>query len=284
MIEDKRILVLLAHPDDEILGTGGTLAYYAKQWAYTELICATRGEVGEISDPTLATPDTLGEVREQELMGSARALGIKQVTFLDFRDSGMDGSPENNNPLAFINRPVEEVVPKLVEAIRRLRPHILITFEPYGGYGHPDHIAIHHHTWEALHAAADADYLPELGPTWQASRLFYQIVTWELFEAMRQKMEAKGLDTSFFSNLQERRQNPKAWPGHWHCRMDISKMLDNKWRAFESHRTQFGEQSLFRRLSPEEMKEVMRYEYFFQAWPELALDARLEDLFDGLSD
>ena len=103
-----RILAIFAHPDDEAFGTGGTLSRYASTGQEVYLVCATRGEVGEISDPSLASPDNLGTVREDELRCAANTMGIKDLIFLDYRDSGMKGTPDNDHPRALINAPAAE--------------------------------------------------------------------------------------------------------------------------------------------------------------------------------
>ena len=278
----KRILGLFAHPDDEILGPGGTMALYASQGARVETVCTTRGEAGEISDPTLSTPENLGQVREQEMLCAARALGIQKVHFLGYRDSGMDGTDENQHPAAYINAPTKTVIAQLVQIIRDLRPHILITFEPYGGYGHPDHIAIHTHTHLAYTAAADPSYKPELGNPWQAHRLFYDVILMSFFERMMARMQAHGIDIGeMVARFEGRRE--KGWPeGKVTCIMDVSATVDAKFIAYQCHRTQFGNESLFRRLPEKDMKELQSQEFFYLAEPE---QPRLElsDLFEGLT-
>src|SRR5262245_28885954 len=151
------LLAVFAHPDDEAFGVGGTMTRYSEQGVRTVLVCATRGEVGEISDPALATPETLGEVREQELRCACDALRIKDLIFLDYRDSGMKGTPENDDERSLYRADPLEAIGKLVKIIREVKPQVVITFEPYGGYGHPDHIAISKHTTAAFGAAADPD-------------------------------------------------------------------------------------------------------------------------------
>ena len=118
--EPRILLAVFAHPDDEAFGTGGTLARYAGEGVRVALVCATRGEVGGIADPSLATRETLGQVRETELRCAAQALGISDVIFLGYRDSGMAGTPENEDPRAFVNIAAEEVVAQLMGIIRRL--------------------------------------------------------------------------------------------------------------------------------------------------------------------
>ena len=185
---EHSLMAIYAHPDDEAFGTGGTISQYASEGVKVFLVSATRGEVGEISDPSLATPETLGCVREDELRCAAETMGVTRLVFLDYRDSGMVGTPENQDPRAFINASAEEVVPRLVSLIRSLCPEVIMTFEPNGGYGHPDHIAIHKHTVAAFHAAADPTCYPELGAPWQAKRLFYTAIPHSFFEDMRQQI------------------------------------------------------------------------------------------------
>ena len=277
-----RLLGLYAHPDDEVLGIGGTLAQYSDNGVYIEWVVTTRGEAGEIADHELATPENLGKVREREMRCSAQTLGMADVTFLGYRDSGMDGTADNQRPDAYINADDNEVVAKLVAIIRRVRPHVMLTFEPFGGYGHPDHIAIHKHTHLALPAAADPDYRPDLGAPWQTQRLFYPILRMDSFRALKKRMMAHGLPVDFFDGLEKRRAN--AWPDdNYQVAINVNGTTATKWAAFNCHRTQFGEDSLFRRLPDSEMAEVFSTEYFALAYPEPEDGLRLGSLFEGLT-
>src|SRR5436305_5963470 len=167
----KRLLGVFAHPDDEGI-VSGALLKYNMSGVETGLVCATRGEVGEIADPALATPENLGQVREGEMRAAVEVLGVHILWFLDYRDSGMAGTPENEDPRAFAQASAAEVVGKLVAIIREFRPQVIITFDETGAYGHPDHIAIYRHTTSAFHAAADAVQYPELGPAHAVSKLY----------------------------------------------------------------------------------------------------------------
>ncbi|RMG99946.1 MAG: hypothetical protein D6706_04650 [Chloroflexi bacterium] len=277
----KRLLGCFAHPDDEVLGPGGTIAHYAKAGVHIEWVCATRGEAGEIADPSLATPETLAQVREAEMLCAAQTLGIRHVHFLGYRDSGMPGTEDNNHPQAFMNAPAAQVVPQLVAIIRQVRPHVILTFEPWGGYGHPDHIAINRHTLAAVAAAADPTYHPNLGTAWDTPRLFYELLPVSVFENMRARMAARGMDTSWFERIEERRE--KGWPDDQvHCILDVSATVTHKWAALLCHRTQFGPDNLFRRLPEEEMKALLSREYFALVRPTVSQEFRLNDLFEGL--
>ncbi len=160
----RRLLAIFAHPDDETFGTGGTLALYAHRGVEVYLICATRGEVGE-APPDLKGFQSTGEMREDELRCAAGILGLKSVYFLGYRDSGMPGSPDNTHPRALAAQPTEAVARELARYIRELCPQVVITFDPIGGYRHPDHIAIHRATVEACRLSGDpAQAIDELAP------------------------------------------------------------------------------------------------------------------------
>lgn len=276
------LLASFAHPDDEAFTVGGCVARYAAEGVKAALVCATRGEVGQISDPNLATPETLAQVREAELRCACRALGIESLIFLGFRDSGMAGTPENEDPRAFMNIPAAVVVPGLVEIIRRWRPQVVITFDPDGGYGHPDHIAIHKHTVAAFHAAGDPTRYPEQGAAWQPARLFYSVLPQSFFQEMRAHMVAAGLDTSDFDRFIEEQGEP-GWPNDQiDVTLDVARMVEAKWTALQCHQTQLAPDNPFRQLPEAVIRQLMSQEYFVQAWPERADVEPYDDLFAGL--
>src|SRR4051812_41971645 len=135
---EKSLLACYAHPDDE-QGVSGTMAKAVQDGYRVGILMTTRGEEGEIADPALATAENLGEVREGEMRCAAAALGIpdENVFFVDYRDSGMQGTAPNQNPAASMNADEEEAVGRLVRVIREFRPAVLLTFDAFGGYGHP---------------------------------------------------------------------------------------------------------------------------------------------------
>lgn len=174
--EKKILLSVLAHPDDESFGMGGTLALYAQKGIEVHLICATRGEAGEVGPEYLKNYDSIGDLREAELRCAAGHLGLSGVYFLGYRDSGMDGSPENCHPDALIKAPILEVAQKIARYIRELKPQVLVTFDPIGGYRHPDHIAIHQATLEAFQLAADTGFISEF-PPYKPQKLYYHTIS-----------------------------------------------------------------------------------------------------------
>ncbi len=170
----KTLLTVLAHPDDETFGMGGTLALYAQRGVKVHVICATRGEVGEIDPEYKETIKSAACLRTQELRCAAEVLGVEKVHFLNYRDSGMPGAEANNHPKALAAQPVEKVAQDVAHLIREIRPDVVLTFDPIGGYRHPDHIAIHQATVQAFDLAASAQFTdPEGLPAHQAERLYY---------------------------------------------------------------------------------------------------------------
>lgn len=279
MAEKRTLLAVFAHPDDESFGSGGALAHYAAEGVQVVLVCATRGEVGEIADPTLATPETLGQVREAELRCACQALGIDAPILLGYRDSGMAGTAANNDLRAFVNAPADEVVAWLVNLIRRLQPQVVLTFDPDGGYGHPDHIAIHRHTLAAFHVAADPTRCLEQGRPWRPARLVYPVFPRSFFQEMRRQIAALGLEVA--DDRLER--DDLGWPDDQvHITLDVSGTVEAKQAALRCHRTQFGPNNPFNALPEEVLRQMIGQESFALAWPKPAPGLRLPDLFAGL--
>ena len=269
------LMAIYAHPDDETFGVGGTMAHYAGRGVPVTMICATRGEVGEIAAGSEATPETLGAYREQELRDAMAILGVDDVRFLEFRDSGMAGTPENADPRALHNAQADDVVGPLVAAIRERRPDIVCTWDASGGYGHPDHVAIHHHATAAVHAAADATRFGSAGAAWSTPRLFYTAFPIEEFIRIMTAMRERGIDTPGFSDENtDLSELPRVEPN---CIIDVSDHYDEKIRAMLSHKTQITPDDPFMRLPEDLQRSFFGREYFFRAQPPLAAGAMLTD-------
>ncbi len=172
-MNNRVLLAVLAHPDDESFGMGGTLALYASRGVDVHLVCATRGEVGAADEEHMKGFKSIGEMREAELRCAAGILGLKSIHFLDYRDSGMPGSPDNNHPDAQVQHPVSEVAEKVVGHIRALNPEVVLTFDPIGGYHHPDHVHIHQATVMAFEHASDPDFAPDTGEPYSPGALYF---------------------------------------------------------------------------------------------------------------
>lgn len=282
MVERQSLLAIFAHPDDESFTVAGTLARYTSQGVEVSLICATRGEAGEIADPALANPDNLGKVRENELRRAGEILGLKEIIFLGYRDSGMAGTEANNHPDAFVNTPAYQVVPKLVQEIRRLRPQVVVTFEPGGGYGHPDHLTIHHATVAAVQAAAAASFRSDLGQAWQVQRLFYTSLPRSFFVKLNERMIMTGVDNSEIDEILNQQDRAFWQDGDVDVVMDVNGFIDRKLAAIHCHQTQVGPDNRFMQLPELELQDLWSQEYFALAWPK-AKDQTLTDLFPDAS-
>ncbi len=282
------LLAVYGHPDDESFGTGGTLALYARQGVRVALACATRGEAGEISDPALATPEHLGEARERELRCACAHLGVKDLYFLGYRDSGMAGTPDNQHPLAFAQADLYEATGKIVRLVRLLRPQVLITFDPQGAYGHPDHINANRITVAAFAAAGDlgqypehlADGLPPFAP----SKLYFTGLPRRFFRAMVAEATAAGIDLARFGprNLEE--LDSAGMPDEFvTTEVDVACCWQAKYQAIQCHQTQLSADSPFRLIPLERMERALSTEYFILAETRLPRPSGIEtDLFAGL--
>ena len=193
-MKSQTLLVVLAHPDDETFGLGGTLALYAKQGVKVHLICATRGEVGTVAPEFMEGYSNIADLRVDELLCAAERLGLEKVHLLDYRDSGMVGTEDNDHPKALAQAPQDKVVAALVGHIRRLRPEVVVTFDPVGGYGHPDHIAIHNATVKAYESAADPHQFPDEGSPFEPQKLYFATFSFRFVKPVLALLRLGGRD------------------------------------------------------------------------------------------
>ena len=237
----KTILAVLAHPDDESFGLGGTLALYARKGYNTYYVCATRGEAGTVDAEHLRGFSSTAEMRTDELMRAAKHLGLKEVFFLGYRDSGMPGTEENKHPDAQINHSIDEVAGRVVKYIRELKPDVVLTHDPIGGYKHPDHIHIHHATKLAFEKADDASFHPEAGSPFKPRALYYQVYPrWFLKWATR-LMPLWGEDpTKFGRNRDVNLKELAEVDFPIHVRLNIKPVSEIKRKASAQHASQGG--------------------------------------------
>lgn len=267
---ERRLLCILAHPDDESLGFGGLLAHYAEAGVATYLITATRGERGWLGEPAAYPgPAALGRIREGELEAAAAILGIRETTFLDI----MDGELDQADPVATIDL--------LVSHLRRVRPQVVATFDPTGIYGHPDHIAICQLTTAAISAAANPHYIDqdEQAPH-QVSKLYYR--AWCAAEAAIYQQVFGDLVMTI--DGVERRA--ATWP-EWAftTRLDATAHWQQVQRAVACHRSQLPAYQHFAALSDEEQRILWGSQSFYRALSLVNGGRAIEtDLFAGIPD
>lgn len=183
-----------AHPDDETFGLGATLAQYAAAGVKVYYACATRGEAGSTDPENMKGFASMGDLRWHELECAAKELGLAGVVYLGYRDSGMPGTPDNTHPLALAAAPVDQVTGRMVKVIRELKPQVALTFDPIGGYRHPDHVAVHNAAVRAFEAAADPGSYPEAGAPHRAQKLYFPVFSHRALRLMVRLMPLFGRD------------------------------------------------------------------------------------------
>ena len=241
MTEKKTLLAVLAHPDDESFGMGGTLALYASRGVDVHLVCATRGEVGGVAPELLEGFESIAKLRESELRCAAGVLGLTGVHFLDYRDSGMPGSPDNSHPQALAAQPLDEVAAQVVRYFRELKPQIVLTFDPIGGYRHPDHIAIQRATVRAFEQAGNPDFAAGSLPVYVPERLYFHKMPNGLLKFAVKFLPIIGKDPHKFGSNGDIDLVPIAevdFPTH--ARIDIRSVLKKKEKAGACHASQGG--------------------------------------------
>ena len=193
-VAQRRLLVILAHPDDESFGMGGTLARYADEGVDVHIAIATDGVAGSVAGGYEHTLQELAAVRRKEVEAAVRVLG-GTLHMLGYRDSGYIGDPANQHPDAFINSDVEEAAGRIVALIREIRPQVIVTHDETGGYYHPDHIHCWKITMVAWDAAGDPDRYPEIGPApYRPQRLYYTAFSNRMVKFFTLMMRLRGQD------------------------------------------------------------------------------------------
>ncbi len=281
------LLSVLAHPDDETFGMGGTLALYAQKGVQVYLVCATRGEVGDVDPEHMNGYKTAGEAREAELRCAAEKLGLAGVYFLDYRDSGMPGSADNRNPQSLAAAPLEEVAAKVAHYIRLLKPQVVLTFDPVGGYRHPDHIAIHKATVRAFEAASDPNWHPpspqsEDLPPFSAQKLYFHTMSRRFIRVAIRLMPLFGRDPHKFGRNGDVDLATLAGDDFpIHATINYSKTAQIKAEASACHASQGG-LGMTRGLMGWAVRLTGNKDSFMRAYPPQTNGRRERDLFEGI--
>ncbi len=271
MTADRRLLLVHAHPDDETITSGATMARYVAEGAQVTLLTCTLGEEGEVLVPELALlaaehADQLGGYRIAELRAAMGALGVTDWRFLGgagrYRDSGMIGTPANEEPRAFWNADLDEAVGHAVAVVREVRPQVVVTYDEDGGYGHPDHIQAHRVAMAAVDAAADPAYRPELGPAWDVAKVYWCCVPRSVLRAGAEAMAALG-EGAPFDLLGDLENAPFAVPDELvAAAVDGRAHAGRKDAAMRAHATQITVDGPFFALSNNLGQEVLGIEYY----------------------
>jgi N-acetyl-1-D-myo-inositol-2-amino-2-deoxy-alpha-D-glucopyranoside deacetylase len=268
---ERRVLLVHAHPDDETINNGATMARYVAEGASVTLLTCTLGEEGEVLVPELAQlaadqADQLGGYRISELAAAMAALGVTDWRFLGgagrYRDSGMMDTPANDKPRAFWRADLAEAVAHAVAVVREVRPQVVVTYDEIGGYGHPDHIQAHRVAMGAVEAAADPRYRPELGDAWEVAKVYWNAMPRSVVQAGIDAMAALG-ETSPFEGLGDLDDVPFAVPDDVvTTAVDGRAYAARKEAAMRAHPTQMTVDGPFFALSNNLGQEVLGTEYY----------------------
>jgi N-acetyl-1-D-myo-inositol-2-amino-2-deoxy-alpha-D-glucopyranoside deacetylase len=288
---DRRLLLVHAHPDDECIGTGATMAKYVADGAHVTLVTCTLGEEGEILVPELEhlaanRNDALGQHRIDELADAMKALGVTDQRFLGgpgrWRDSGMMGLPTNDRSECFWQADLDEAVGALVAVVREVRPQVVITYNEDGGYGHPDHIQAHRVAVAAFDAAADPGRYPDAGTPWQPSKLYYTALPVSFLRMGWEALKELGEETPF--GVASPEELPFGDPDETvTTRIDARDHLDAKVEAMRAHRTQIQVDGPFFALSNNVGQRAFGFEHYrlVRGTPPPVGEVE-EDLFAGI--
>ncbi len=264
-------MVVHAHPDDEVFSTGGILAKYAAAGDRVVVVYATRGEEGELYDESLSPDEAmprLGEIREREAREACRRLGVEEVHFLGYRDSGMAGWDQNQRPDVFANASLDEASERLLAIMRETRPQVVITYDEEGGYGHPDHIMTHRVTAEAFQRAQGEPDGPQ--------KLYYGARSREQFRRQLETGHRPAWLRDDFDIEQYGLPDDEIT-----AFIDISRQAPLKKAALAVHRTQIKPDFYYLSIPDEEMRRNLGVEFFRRVVPPHQPGERETDLFAG---
>src|SRR2546429_297321 len=276
------LLAVEPHPDDESIGMGGTLARYSAEGVRTTLVTATRGEVGEILDKDLDPKEAaprLATIREPELRNAPKILGVNELVFLGYQDSGMAGLPRNRERGTFWQADEEEAIERLIQVVRRVRPQVMVTQNEFGGYAHPDHIKTLRVAIGAFFYAGDVKRFPG-GEPYRPSKLYYSAFPKSLMRQMAEAMERAGVENRFSTDGEPppfavSDDRVTTW-------LDVSQFVDKKLAAMRAHRTQIPEDSWFLRLNEALGPKAWGMETFERVRSSVEAPIPEDDLFAGL--
>lgn len=285
----KRMMLIFSHPDDESFGPGGSIARYAAEDVAVHYACATRGEAGTVK-PELLEPfehlpedERLGALREGELRCASDKLGLAGLHFLGYRDSGM---APTSDPRAFVNADPDEVVGKLVKLIRAIKPQVIVTFDPFGGYGHPDHIFAHRRATEAFYAAADPARYRDAGAPYRPQKLYWSTFPKRWLKLLLRLMPLLGRDPSKFGrnhDIDLREITAHDYPVT--TKIDTWPYYPIKADASACHHSQDGSAMQLKGWPNAAKRMILGYELFTRAEPAPNGERYVEsDLFEGVSE
>ena len=283
-MDSKTLVFVGAHPDDETFAVGGTLAQYVASGVKTYYVCATRGEAGSADAAKLKGFASMGDMRWAELECAAAVLGLAGVIHLGYRDSGMPGWEDNRHPQAFVMAPVEESAGRIVRIIREIKPQVVITHDPIGGYRHPDHIAAHNATVKAFYAAGEPAQYPEAGPAFQPQKLYFHIFPRKMLKTVVKLLPLLGLDPHKFGRNKD--IDLAGLVEVEFAENAVIKLTEQSMRTREKaracHASQGGDRAPQSRLWRIANKFMSQHDSYMRDYPAPDKKRKEHDLFEGV--
>jgi N-acetyl-1-D-myo-inositol-2-amino-2-deoxy-alpha-D-glucopyranoside deacetylase len=275
------LLAFHAHSDDETIAMGGTMAKYASAGIPVVVVTATDGALGEVHNYDDPDPikERLGEVRAEEIRAALDILGVKDHEFLGYRDSGMMGWETNHHPNCFWKADPQEAARRLVALIRKYRPEVMTIYDPYGGYGHPDHINVHRIGIDAYYASDDEMRFPlsEGEEAWRPTKLYMNARPRKRMAAWAEMRLSEG---SIAAETAERMRQSGVPDELVTCLVDVRDYVETKLDALRAHRTQIPPDWPMLTVPEHRKDEVLGTEAFVRVFG--MTDAKETDLFDGI--
>jgi len=268
----RTIMAVHAHPDDECIGTGGMLARYSDAGVHTVVVTCTDGAVGEVHAETNGRP--LVDVRAEELAAACKVLGVGAQHFLGYRDSGMAGTDDNNNPECFAQADLDEAAGRLLDLIEQERPDVIVTYDEQGLYGHPDHVRAHEVAVEAFRRSE--------GEPWAPRKLYFGSIPRSALEEFGRRMReldpdaqppGSDADSDFQMGMPDER---------FTTTLDVAAWWDRKFGALRCHKTQVPEDSWFLTIPEEMARLAFGTEWYILADARVATNIPEDDLLAGL--
>ncbi|MGH3665414.1 MAG: N-acetyl-1-D-myo-inositol-2-amino-2-deoxy-alpha-D-glucopyranoside deacetylase [Egibacteraceae bacterium] len=277
------VLCVHAHPDDEAIATGGVLVRAAAEGLRTAVVTCTGGERGEIYNMDIeATRPRLAEVRRAELAEALRLLGAGQPRLLGYVDSGMVGTEGNDDPASFWQANVDEAVGRLVAQIRQFRPDVLVTYDAWGGYGHPDHVQTHRVALLAAEACEVAALYPDAGPGWRVRKVYLSTIPKSAIIRANRAFAEQGIPSPFGDSDRVEDVGFGTDDDRLGAAVDVRLHLATKLAALRAHVSQLDASSFFLNVPPPLEEAIFGYETFVRHRSDVAADGLEGDLFAGL--
>jgi mycothiol S-conjugate amidase len=283
--KNRCALFFHAHPDDESSKGAGTMARYAAEGVHVVLVCATRGEEGDILNPRMdrtGIKERMAEIRVAELETACDLLGVSRIYHLGYRDSGMPGEPSNRHPGAFCNVDPDTATRRIVEIIRAERPEVVVCYDESKGYEHPDHVRVHELGTRAYREAGNPRLWPDAGAPWRPSKLYYfATFAKRRLQAVHEAALAEGVESPFGEWLEKWDEEGLVEP-EITTQVDVAEFIELRSKALLAHATQIDPDSFWFAIPDDIHRKSYPWEDYSLVDSHVETSLPEDDLFAGV--